>query len=94
MNDYRLLYNIRIKEIVLDRYGKACVCCGETEKVFLTIDHIHNNGAEHRRELSNKGGYAFYLWLIRQDLPEGYQTLCFNCNAAKYILGKCPHRAN
>ena len=33
---------------VLDHYGRACSCCGETEPAFLTIDHVNNDGAEHR----------------------------------------------
>ena len=30
-------------------------------------------------------------WLITNDFPKGFQILCWNCNFAKGILGKCPH---
>ena len=38
------------KEQVYEAYGGyKCACCGETEPMFLSIDHIDNNGAEERR---------------------------------------------
>ena len=83
-----------IKREVMNAYGGRCVCCGESELVFLTIDHIHNDGAIHRREIGATGG--FYFWLKRHGFPrDRFQVCCFNCNRAKYILGsldRCPHR--
>lgn len=85
----------RAKAEVLDRYGgPVCACpgCGETIVEMLTIDHINENGAEHRREIGkNCLGHHFYRWLRNNDYPEGYQVLCFNCNVAKHRLGYCPH---
>jgi hypothetical protein len=69
----------------------ACACCGETNPVFLAIDHAEGNGNEHRRKLGIPGGYGFYLWLIREGFPEGFRVLCHNCNMAISILGYCPH---
>lgn len=73
---------------VLDHYGQKCVCCGEAEERFLTIDHINNNGAEHKREMGN---HDLYLWLVKNNFPEGFQTLCWNCNCGRR-LGLCPHK--
>lgn len=76
---------------VLSNYsiGKlACVCCGESEYEFLTIDHINGGGRHHRRTMTHS---HLYKWLIDNGLPEGYQVLCYNCNCAKGKLGKCPH---
>jgi hypothetical protein len=56
--------------------------------VFLTIDHIDGGGSQHRREV----GGRIARWLIAQGLPDGFQTLCHNCNYAKYRLGVCPHQ--
>jgi hypothetical protein len=65
-----------------------CVCCGESEESFLTVDHIDNDGAKHRKELRRD----FYTWLVAQGFPEGYQTLCRNCNWGKHRNGGvCPH---
>jgi len=85
---------------IISEYGGRCACCGETESIFLNIDHIDNNGSSHRKELSKKTGLKmtgsnFYRWLKKQGYPkDNYQILCFNCNFAKHVLGKCPHQQN
>jgi len=67
-----------------------CQCCGEPEYLFLTVDHIDNNGANHRRKIGK--GYTIYFWLIKNDFPEGFQILCMNCNWGKARNnGVCPH---
>lgn len=70
-------------------YGDRCVCCGETEPLFLTIDHINNDGAKHRKEIGQRN---FLLWLSRNNYPPGFQTMCINCNLGKHRnKGICPH---
>jgi hypothetical protein len=78
----------------MDAYGGHCACCGETELVFLSLDHLNDNGAEHRRQLREEGinGNGLYRRLRQLDYPSGYQVLCFNCNWAK-SHGGCPHAA-
>lgn len=76
------------QERILDAYGHACACCGERERLFLTVDHVNNDGAEHRKTFNGD----LYKWLIRQGFPDGFQILCFNCNMGKYRNGGvCPH---
>lgn len=83
-----ILGNIQQRRLrVLKFYGNgqlACVKCGFSDARALSIDHIHNDGAEHRKELGIKGGSLFYKWLIKNDFPTGYQTLCLNCQKIKY----------
>lgn len=67
----------------------VCACCGITELAFLTIDHINGNGAAHRRSI---GRVNFYAWLIRNEYPDGFQVLCYNCNCAKRDGAECPHK--
>lgn len=68
----------------------TCACCSETNPGFLTIDHINGGGNAHRREVG--GGNNLLIWLKKQDYPEGFQVLCFNCNAGRYWNGgSCPH---
>ena len=74
---------------VLAAYGGCCQCCGETTEEFLVIDHINGGGTQHLQAL----GYKLYRWLIKHDLPEGFQVLCANCNQAKERPGGCPHLA-
>lgn len=82
----------RLKRDVIEHYGGKCSCCGESEFIFLCVDHINNNGNEHRKVLKSKSGYSFYLWIKRNEYPDDLQILCWNCNSAKSILGKCPHQ--
>lgn len=87
----------RLRMQVITAYGSKCMCCGESNPFFLSIDHIENNGAEHRQAIGldrRKGtGFTFYSWLRQRGFPkEGLQLLCFNCNAAKGMWGGiCPH---
>ena len=80
---------------VFEAYGGyKCNCCGETERMFLSIDHINNDGAEERRSGKyNGGGSAFYNWLRKSKFPQGYQVLCMNCQVGKHRNGGvCPHQ--
>lgn len=79
-----------IRDIVFNAYGGyRCKCCGETERVFLTIDHMNDDGAEHRKQI----GSALYRWLIKNNFPPNFQVLCINCQVGrKYCHGTCPHQ--
>lgn len=80
------------KRLVCNHYGNICVCCGENNIKFLTIDHINGGGNRHRKQI-NRTGNKFYEWLIKNDFPIGYQTLCYNCNCGKaHNGGICPHK--
>lgn len=81
---YNRRYRKRIREKVFNHYGNKCVNCGINDKRVLTIDHIDNNGGEHRREIK-KFGQHFYFWLIQNEFPKGFQTLCFNCQWLKRL---------
>ncbi len=74
--------------------GYRCACCGESEPKFLTLDHIHNNGGTHRKEIGNRGS-GIFKWLRDNDYPPGFQVLCMNCNHGKALNGgTCPHKAS
>lgn len=87
--EYAKKYKLDLKREVMDKYGGKCVCCGEKPLIFLTIDHIKGGGNKHRKELGRRG---IYSWLRTNNYPKGFQVLCWNCNAAKHILGKCIHQ--
>lgn len=81
---------------VFQHYGGCkCRCCGESRLNFLTLDHVNNDGADHRRRLYGSGsasvGVRFYRELKKAGLPPGFQVLCFNCNITKGLFGECPH---
>jgi hypothetical protein len=76
----------KLKMEVLTHYGKGmavCVHCGETRAGCLSVDHVNDGGNEERRENGIAGGNQFYCWLKRRGFPEGYQTLCMNCQFLK-----------
>lgn len=95
----------RRKKIALDHYyrlrhqaieaygGYKCACCGQTEPLFLTIDHIENDGAKHRASLGDWRGAKMFRWLRDNGYPKGFQVLCMNCNHGKMRNnGVCPHQ--
>ena len=85
-------WRTRIKQRVFAAYGGAkCACCGEVQCEFLSIDHINAGGAKHRRETSGYG-FNLYRWLVKEDFPEGFRILCYNCNLSLGHLGYCPHQ--
>lgn len=79
------------KEKIITAYGGKCVCCGESNREFLTIDHINGNGHTHRKELG--GSVYFYKWLIDNNFPkDNFRLLCMNCNFSVGKYGYCPHK--
>mgnify|MGYP001559045387 CR=1 FL=1 len=90
LNARKKIKRQELRDLVLDKYGKFCQCCGEDDIRFLAIDHIHGNGNKHRREIG-QGTYRVYTWLVKNNFPPGFQVLCHNCNLAKGFYGVCPH---
>jgi len=82
------------KKLVISHYSSntmKCACCGESHYEFLTIDHIiGGDGKKHREKVGRSD--TFYLWLIKNNFPEGYQVLCWNCNKSKGIHEFCSHK--
>lgn len=87
----RRAYALRDRLTALAAYGNRCACCGETRPEFLSIDHVNNDGAAHRREI---GSGNLPAWLRAHNYPAGFQVLCYNCNMAKAFFGSCPHSRN
>lgn len=86
-----------LKTEVLTHYGNGkliCVCCGETNLVFLTLDHINGREEGDRGWNKNKkSGRVLWSYVKREGFPKGYQTLCWNCNSGRQInKGICPHK--
>lgn len=83
---------LRAKQDVVAGYGGACVCCGETEIRFLTIDHIDKDGKKERAE-KFKNSHVLYRWLIKNGFPKDrYRLMCMNCNWAIRYGNACPHQ--
>ncbi len=67
---------------IINHYGGVCVRCDERTMEFLCLDHINDDGKEHRK-ITGKGG-LFYKWIVKNNFPDcGVQVLCHNCNQRK-----------
>lgn len=85
----------KLRNEAIQAYGGKCVCCGESIPEFLHLDHVNNDGAEHRRELKgdSKGSnsLAVLRWAKENGWPPRLQLKCHNCGMAEGFYGRCPH---
>lgn len=87
--------NAKLKNEVFVAYGGwRCACCGESERLFLSLDHIDNNGGKLRKNGAHPThGSDLNRWLKKNGFPAGFQVLCMNCNWGRAQNGgACPHQ--
>ena len=93
--EYMRSYRNYWKKIVFDYYGNKCACpkCPETNPLFLTIDHIFEDGYKDKNKNGRRYGSAqIYRKIAMEDLWNRFQLLCYNCNCCKAKNnGTCPH---
>ena len=81
--------NLKLK--VLTYYGPAgllgcCwIGCTVVDLDMLSLDHIDDDGAKHRKELA---GSSVYRDVLKRNFPSGFQTLCHNHQWKKRITGR------
>lgn len=85
----------KLKAEAVQAYGGRCFCCGETNVHLLGLDHVNNDGAEHRRTLNlkgNGGGVFFYRHLRKNGWPTDppLRTACGTCNYGTRLESGCP----
>lgn len=86
----RMNRDLEIKCKTLSHYSNgnlACVMCGFDDIRALSIDHINGKGTKHRERMGILGSHI-YVWLEKNNYPEGYQTLCMNCQFIKRTENK------
>lgn len=77
-----------LKALVLGRYSGGtpeCACCGTRHLPSLTLDHVDQAGAAHRRAAKIKG--SLYNWVKRLGFPSGFRVLCWTCNMVAFRMG-------
>jgi hypothetical protein len=82
----------KMRDVIYDHYGRVCRGCGESDPDTLTLDHINNDGAKHRRGLRNYRSRCMVQILHHEWKKTGHwrtdiQTLCANCQLRK-VRGK------
>ncbi len=83
-----------LKLEVLGKYSNdtfRCTNCNEDRLDCLTIDHINNDGQEHRKAI---GSVNMYRWLRKNNYPNGFQVLCMNCQWVKKAENQRSRRAS
>lgn len=94
INELSRARRLILKLQVLDLYGGACMCCGETNHKFLTMDHVQGDGALHRESVSQAEDRLKEMLSVRDDTR--FQVLCWNCNCGRAYnaanRGICPHK--
>lgn len=79
---------LRVLDLV-SRGKNCCNHCGKMDIELLTIDHVNNDGKEHRKKLKElKTDLYSYLddWIPNNVNITNFQVLCYNCNIAKFKL--------
>lgn len=82
-------YLSKLKDHIYNLYGNKCDCCGETNREFFAIDHIHGGGTKERKRIGTRG----VLTMAYRDgfEKQNYRLLCHNCNMSLGFFGYCPH---
>lgn len=89
-----ILYDKNKRKIINKISGgeNKCSICGIDDIEVLTIDHVNNDGAKHRKEIvgTRRGGIAAYrdYRLLAACSDYEVQILCMNCNLKKEMLKK------
>ncbi len=70
-----------LRNKVYNHYGKKCKFCGIDDIDVLAIDHVLNDGATERKFITLE---QMYKKILKENFPNNYQVLCYNCNIKKY----------
>lgn len=91
LRDVGRVRKVVTKAEMVAAYGGRCACCGETELVFLSLDHSNGGGSRHRQEI---GGSRKLLQFLRAAgwPTDGYRVLCMNCQFGTRLGRNCPHQ--
>lgn len=92
---YRTHY-LKYRDLIFQVLGSVCVCCGEDEPLFLTVDHINGDGKHQKTKTGQRwGGWAVWRTIRAEAEPKKrFRILCFNCNCGRERSQDkvCPHQ--
>jgi hypothetical protein len=82
-------WRLKLKQRAVNALGGKCVCCGETELLFLTLDHVNEDGGTHRKSDDRARSTKLWQQMLSGECNYEMQVLCANCHLAKNGPGKC-----
>lgn len=91
-NEHNRQKHKELKIAAFDAYGgRECKWCGDVDISALSLDHVDNDGASHRRT-TIRSRASLYRWLKKHRYPSEprLQVLCMGCNWAKKMNGILP----
>lgn len=75
-------YALKLRQRVLDFYGKSCENCGCSVEEILELNHINGGGRSEARLIGTK---SLYRKALKLEERTNYNLLCRVCNAAHYV---------
>ncbi len=89
------LRQIERRQVMIQKLGGVCICCGLDEWHKLVVDHVNNDGSAARAS-GVRSGTDIMAAVLRGDLSRAdHQLLCWNCNHSKHRgSGLCIHQRN
>ena len=90
-------YRFKLKVAAISHYSNgsmSCTRCGFNADIdALCLDHINDDGAQHRKQLNISGrgassGTTIYERFKALGWMDGLQVLCANCNTIKELRRK------
>jgi len=90
-------YRFKLKVVAISHYSNgtmSCTRCGFNADIdALCLDHINDDGAQHRKQLNISGrnttsGTTIYERFKALGWMDGLQVLCANCNTIKELRRK------
>lgn len=80
----------KLRSEILDLLGGKCVCCGETNKIYLQVDHLNKDGKQHRA-LCNNDTYTLFKDIKKNPSRFELRVLCASCHFAFTQGEQCQH---
>jgi hypothetical protein len=84
--EYQRKYNENLRKRLFDILGHECSFCGETNKKYLTFDHINNDSKYDRKTYGENYIYGMLqhwnktTWPEEMEIKRKLQVLDYNCN--------------
>lgn len=75
--------SLDIRTRVISHYSEGtmeCAHCKINDFRFLCLDHKDGGGNVHRRTSGELRGKAVYFWAMKNNFPDIFRVLCYNCN--------------